>query len=59
MGKRVLLHTCCGPCATYVVDALLEEGFEVTLFFYNPNIHPFDEYVRRYRSFMNYVLYKG
>ncbi len=59
MDKRVLLHTCCGPCATYVVDALLKEGFEITLFFYNPNIHPFDEYARRYKSFVDYALYKG
>jgi len=59
MDNTVLLHTCCGPCATYVTNALMKEGFEVVLFFYNPNIHPFDEYVKRYESFVEYARYKG
>lgn len=44
---RVLLHVCCGPCAIYPVQRLKDEGFEVTGFFYNPNIHPLTEYLRR------------
>ncbi len=44
---KVLLHTCCGPCSLKVVEALREEGFEVTGFFANPNIHPMSEYLRR------------
>ena len=44
---RVLLHACCGPCATYPVDALAAEGIETRLFFYNPNIHPFQEFEKR------------
>ncbi len=50
MRGKLLLHTCCGPCATAVLPALEQEGFEVTLFFFNPNIHPFDEYIRRLNS---------
>lgn len=46
-GRRVLLHICCAPCAVYTVQALQAEGFEVTGLFYNPNIHPAAEYVRR------------
>ncbi len=46
-GKRILLHMCCGPCSISVVRALLEEGFSVTGFFYNPNIHPLREYLKR------------
>lgn len=44
---RILLHTCCAPCATFVVKSLEEEDFEPVLFFYNPNIHPFSEYLLR------------
>jgi len=47
MGKRVLLHICCGVCSSGVIERLKEEGFEVTGFFYNPNIHPEEEYNRR------------
>ncbi len=44
---RVLLHTCCGPCALYPLATLRSEGMEVTGFFYNHNIHPYQEFVRR------------
>lgn len=44
---RVLLHACCGPCAIAPTRRLLAEGFEVTLLFHNPNIHPSSEYLRR------------
>ncbi|VAX23760.1 FIG053235: Diacylglucosamine hydrolase like [hydrothermal vent metagenome] len=44
--SRMLLHICCGPCAPYVVEQLKKE-YEVTLYFYNPNIHPKKEYERR------------
>jgi hypothetical protein len=45
--KKILLHCCCGPCAIYTVNRLREESFEVTTFWYNPNIHPFTEYRNR------------
>ncbi len=44
---RILLHACCGPCATYPFRALREEGQAVEGYFYNPNIHPFAEWKRR------------
>ncbi len=44
---KILLHICCGPCACYPYPKLMEEGHEVTGFFYNPNIHPYTEYQRR------------
>ena len=44
---RVLLHTCCGPCALYPLAALRNEGIEVSGFFYNHNIHPYQEFARR------------
>jgi len=44
---RILLHICCGPCAVYPVQQLRLQGHEVTGLFYNPNIHPFQEFRRR------------
>jgi len=41
--KKILLHICCAPCAIYVFEKLRKE-YDVTGFFYNPNIHPFKEY---------------
>jgi len=43
---KLLLHTCCAPCTIYP-KMILEESFDVTGFFYNPNIHPFQEYLKR------------
>lgn len=43
----ILLHACCGPCAMYPVDYLLNEGKKLDLFWYNPNIHPQFEWNRR------------
>lgn len=44
---RVLLHVCCGPCALYPLAALRSEGITVSGFFFNHNIHPYQEYCRR------------
>ncbi|MBK5276646.1 MAG: epoxyqueuosine reductase QueH [Desulfuromonadales bacterium] len=44
---RILLHICCGPCALYPLRTLRSAGHDVTGFFYNHNIHPYQEYARR------------
>ncbi len=44
---NVVLHICCGVCAAGVIERLQNEGHEVTGFFYNPNIHPPEEYEKR------------
>ncbi|MFC2034362.1 epoxyqueuosine reductase QueH [Chloroflexota bacterium] len=44
---KVILHICCGICAAGVVERLTSEGHQVNGFFYNPNIHPQEEYQRR------------
>lgn len=44
---RLLLHTCCAPCSIYCVDSLRSEGIEPVSFWYNPNIHPYQEYRAR------------
>lgn len=46
-GKpSLLLHSCCGPCSTEVID-FLKDYFEITVFYYNPNIEPLEEYLHR------------
>ncbi len=44
---RILLHTCCGPCAVFPLQQLRAAGHQVTGFFYNHNIHPYQEYAQR------------
>ncbi len=43
---KLLLHSCCGPCSTAVITQLVED-YAVTVFFYNPNIGPREEYLLR------------
>lgn len=43
---RLLLHSCCAPCSSYVLE-YLSQYFEVTVFYYNPNIYPESEYTKR------------
>lgn len=43
---RLLLHSCCAPCSSYVLE-YLSEYFEITVFYYNPNIYPDTEYDKR------------
>lgn len=42
--NKVLLHSCCAPCAGDIMETLQTQGIDLTVFFYNPNIHPRDEY---------------
>lgn len=54
---KMLLHTCCAPCAIFVVQQLVEE-YEVTIFFYNPNIQPDQEYQKRKDEIVNWATAK-
>lgn len=45
--KRVLLHSCCAPCSTAIVEYLMDRHIEPTIFYYNPNIYPQEEYEHR------------
>ena len=47
--KRLLLHSCCAPCSSYVLE-YLREYFDITVFFYNPNISSKDEYEKRVKE---------
>ena len=43
-GENLLLHSCCAPCAGEIMEAIAASGIETTIYFYNPNIHPIEEY---------------
>ena len=42
--QKVLMHSCCAPCAGELMEQIIANGIELTIFFYNPNIHPKKEY---------------
>ncbi len=44
--KKLLLHVCCAPCSTHSAD-VLKDNYDVSMYFYNPNIHPCGEYEKR------------
>ena len=52
---KTLLHICCAPCANQPIEVLRTDGFEVTGFWYNPNIHPFTEYRERRNTVREYL----
>ncbi len=56
---NVLLHICCAPCAIYPVEELRTQGIAVTGFFYNHNIHPYQEYRRRLDTVREYAAKVG
>ena len=51
---KLLLHACCAPCSVYCVETLRKEGIEPTMYWFNPNIHPFKEYVTRRDCFKEF-----
>lgn len=52
--KKIILHACCAPCASYPIKKLLEDNFKPVVFFYNPNIFPFEEYEIRRKELKKY-----
>lgn len=52
---KVLLHICCAPCCIYSLKTLRNEGMDVTGYFFNPNIHPYSEFLRRLETLNNYA----
>ncbi|KAH8063891.1 queuosine biosynthesis protein [Aureococcus anophagefferens] len=58
--KRVLLHSCCAPCSGAMIEEMVETlDADVTVFFYNPNIHPRSEYELRKRENERYAAKLG
>ena len=52
---KLLLHTCCAPCSVYCIDSLRAEGIEPTVYWFNPNIHPYMEYKARRDTLKEYT----
>jgi epoxyqueuosine reductase len=50
--NKLLLHVCCAPCSCAIIEALQQAHIDITLFFYNPNIHPKEEYEKRKNEFL-------
>ncbi len=53
--QKVLMHSCCAPCAGDLMLRMKESGIDVTIFFYNPNIHPVKEYEIRKNENIRYA----
>lgn len=58
----LLIHACCAPCSSEVLEEL-SEVFDVSIYYYNPNIYPLEEYEKRYEEFIKlpykYKMIKG
>jgi len=52
--EPLLLHVCCATCTPYVLKVVSKE-FTPTIYFYNPNIHPYDEYLKRRLDIEGYI----
>lgn len=50
----LLLHSCCAPCSSYVLETL-SEYFRITVFYYNPNIYPEEEYWKRVKEQQDFI----
>ena len=51
---KLLMHTCCAPCSVYCIESLRKEHIEPTLYWFNPNIHPYMEYKARRDTLKEY-----
>ena len=56
---RLLLHTCCAPCSAAIIEYLLQNGIAPTLFYFNPNIFPEEEYLIRKSECTRYAQALG
>ena len=52
--QTLLLHACCAPCSSYVIE-YLSKYFDITIYYYNPNIHPQEEYERRLNELKKFL----
>jgi hypothetical protein len=55
LGRRILLHICCAPCATFTAQHLGARGAAVTGYWYNPNIQPYSEHEKRRGTLARYA----
>ena len=53
--KKVLLHTCCAPCSSAIIEFMLQQGMEPVIYYCNPNIYPYEEYLIRKNECTRYA----
>lgn len=58
-ADKLLLHSCCAPCSGEVMEALIHSEIDFSIFFYNPNIHPLQEYEIRKQENINFAVKHG
>ncbi len=56
---KLMMHMCCAPCSTYPLSVLRQEGIEPVGVYYNPNIHPIEEFERRRSTVEQFAAIKG
>lgn len=54
-ADRVLLHTCCAPCSSAIIEYLVKHGIRPTIYYCNPNIYPYEEYMIRKEECRRYA----
>lgn len=57
--EKVLLHSCCAPCSAAILEWMGQNGYEPVILFYNPNIFPEEEYLRRKNEIVRYANETG
>lgn len=57
--KKVLLHTCCAPCSSAIIEFLLAHEMEPVIYYCNPNIYPYEEYLIRKNECTRYAQSLG
>jgi predicted adenine nucleotide alpha hydrolase (AANH) superfamily ATPase len=57
--KKILLHVCCAPCSCSIIQRLTQIESELTVFFYNPNIYPREEYEKRKQEVIRFIHQKN
>lgn len=58
-ANKLLLHSCCAPCSGEVMEALVVSEIDFSIFFYNPNIHPIQEYEIRKQENISFASKHG
>lgn len=56
---KVLLHSCCAPCSSAIIECMVANGIYPTVYYYNPNIYPFEEYEIRKAEAKRFVRSQG
>lgn len=58
-AREVLLHTCCAPCSSAIIECLMQHDVRPTVYYFNPNIYPLEEYLTRKNECSRYAMSLG